>query len=188
MAGTIERKLTIGFLSATLMILALGYGFYRAVDGFLYSDHWVEHTHAVIDDLNSISYTLRELESCQRGFSMSGNTTYLGSCQTDSQRLPGLLDQLATLTQDNPNQVARMPSLRSAVQAKLDVVNQRMDERQRLGAAALAPIYINQKGRYAMEAVGKIVQAMTTEEQHLLQRGRSAARAIFTRRFMFPPG
>ena len=169
MAGTIERKLTVGFLSATLMILALGYGFYRAVDGFLYSDHWVEHTHAVIDDLNSISYTLRELESCQRGFSISGNTSYLGSCQTDFQRLPGLLDRLATLTQDNPNQVERMASLRSAVQAKLDVVNQRIDERQRLGPAALSPVYINQKGLYAMEAVEKIVQAMTAEEQHLLQ-------------------
>ena len=42
MAGSIERKLTIGFFSATLLILSMGYGFYREVKGFLASDRWVE--------------------------------------------------------------------------------------------------------------------------------------------------
>ena len=169
MAGSIERKLTIGFLSATLLIMAMGYGFYRAVDGFLSSDRWVEHTHAVIDDLKLVTLTLRELESCQRGFSISGNKAYLGPCQNNFKLLPGQLDHLEALIQDNPSQVARMQTLRLAVQAKLDVVNERLDERQKLGPGALSPVYINQKGLYAMEAVGKIVAAMTGEEQRLLQ-------------------
>ena len=146
MAGSIERKLTVGFLAATLMILALGYGFYRAVDGFLYSDHWVEHTHAVIDSLGMVTSDMHELESSQRGFSISGNASYLDACQASTQRLPGLLDHVAALVQDNPNQVARVPSLRSAVQAKLDVVNQRIGERQRLGPAALSPPLHQPKG------------------------------------------
>ena len=169
MVGSIERKLTVGFLSATLLILAMGYGFYREVQGFLGSDGWVEHTHAVIDDLKLVNLTLRELESCQRGFSMSGNKAYLGPCEADFKRLPAQLDDLGSLIQDNPAQVSRMAALRQAVQAKIDVVTERIEERQRLGVGALASQYINQKGLLAMEAVGKIVAAMTDEETSLLQ-------------------
>ena len=180
MAGTIERKLTFGFLSATLLLLAMGYGFYREIDGYLSSDRWVEHTHAVIDDLKLISMNLRELESCQRGFSMSGNKAYLAPCQKDFKVLPGELDHLDAMVRDNPNQVSRMQTLRLAVQAKVDVVNERIDERQRLGAAALAPAQINQKGLFAMEAVGKIIGAMTDEEDHLLLE-RAASRTTHFR-------
>ena len=169
MVGSIERKLTAGFLSASLLILAMGYGFYREIDGYLVSDHWVEHTHAVIDDLKLVGLTLRELESCQRGFSMSGNKAYLGPCQKDFNELPTQLDHLGTLIQDNPAQTDRLHTLRLAVQAKVDIVNERIDERQRLGVGALAPQFINQKGLYAMEAVSKVLQAMTDEEQRLLQ-------------------
>ena len=49
-----------------------------------------------------------------------------------------------------------MQSLRVAVQAKLDVVNERIDERQRLGAGrAWSRSYINQKGLYAMDGGGQ---------------------------------
>ena len=168
MAGTIERKLTVGFLSATILILAMGYGFYREIDGYLTSDRWVEHTHAVIDDLKLISLTVRELESCQRGFSMSGYKAYLVPCQRDFQALPVQLDHLGTLVRDNPAQVDRLHALRQAVQAKIDVVNERIDERTRLGAGALTPQFINQKGLFAMEALGKVLQAMSDEEERLL--------------------
>ena len=168
MAGTIERKLTIGFLTATLLIAAMGYGFYHEIDGYLKSDKWVEHTHDVIDELKLISLTLRELESCQRGFSMSGNEAYLAPCQRDYTLLPGQLDRLSMLIQDNPSQVDRTRTLRLAINTKVDIVKERIDERQRLGVGALNAQYINQKGLYAMEAVMKVLAAMTDEEDHLL--------------------
>ena len=52
MAGSIERKLTIGFhLCHAADLRRWDMDFYREVKGFLASDRWVEHTHAVIDDL-----------------------------------------------------------------------------------------------------------------------------------------
>ncbi len=89
MSGPIERKLAAGFISATLLALILGYGFYQQVKSFLESDRWVEHTHTVLDQIKSINTTVTQAETAQRGFCITGDAYFLQPFQANSKQLPG---------------------------------------------------------------------------------------------------
>ena len=184
MSGSIERKLAAGFLSATFLALILGYGSYYQIKSYLESDRWVEHTHAVLDQIKAVSTTVTRAETSQRGFCITGDPYFLQPFQSDTKLLPGLIDQLGLLVNDNPTQTARAQDLRTAVAAKIDAANEYISLRQRLGQAALGPQYYNKKGRTAMEVVGKVVDAMTDEETRLMrersgQRARSFQAAVY---------
>ena len=157
MSGSIERKLTLFFVAATLLVLTMGYGFYAAVQGFYEKDRWVEHTHRVLDQINGTAAAVENVETNQRGFSLLGNPTLLTAYQANADRLPGLLDQLAALVRDSPGQQTRVRELRAAVDEELAASRQYVKDRQRLGLAALDPRNINNRGRVAMEAVHQAV-------------------------------
>ena len=184
MSGSIERKLAAGFLSATFLALILGYGSYHQIKSYLESERWVEHTHAVLDQIRSVSTTVTRAETAQRGFCITGDAYFLQPFQADTKQLPVLIDQLGSLVIDNPPQVSRVQDLRTAVGAKIDAANEYISLRQRLGQAALGPQYYNKKGRTAMETVGKVVDAMTDAETHLMsersrQRDYSFQTAVY---------
>ena len=169
MHRSIERKLTLFFLAAALLVLTMGYGFYHAVNGFYEMDRWVRHTHQVIDQIQTTSATVKDLETNQRGFCATGNDIFLPSFQNEANQLPGLTDQLSALVADNSAQSARVKELRSAIDAKVAVAQQYVSDRQRLGLAALDPKRVNLKGLTTMETVRKVVEAMADDEKRLLQ-------------------
>ncbi len=167
MLGSIERKLTLFFVAATLLVLTMGYGFYNAVQQFYESDRWVKHTQQVIDQIRDTFAAVKDLETNQRGFCMIGDAIFLGAYQDDVNRLPGLVDRLGTLVSDNPSQKARVELLRQAIRAKVEIAQHYVDERKRLGLEALDPRNVNHKGWDAMKAVGGVVDSMTAEETRL---------------------
>ncbi len=169
MSGPIERKLAVGLFSATLLALILGYLSYRQVRSYLESDHWVEHTHAVLDQIKAVQTTVTHAETAQRGFCITGDAYFLQPFQADSKSLPVLVDGLGALVADNTAQAARVVTLRADVTEKLDAANEYIALRQRLGVASLGPQYYNKRGRNAMEAIVKVVDALTAEETRLMQ-------------------
>ena len=175
MLGSIERKLTLGFVSAALLAVVMGYGFCRAVDKFLADDSLVEHAHAVLDQIHVVSGTLKDLEANQRGFCITGDRWFLNAYQHVDEQVPQTLDRLAALMRDDPAGRAECQRLREGVRAKVDVVRTYVADRQRLGAAALDPARFNTKGRDAMAAVAKVIDEMIGRQTGVIQ-GRQSSR------------
>jgi two-component system sensor histidine kinase/response regulator len=173
----LERKLGVSFVCAAVLVVAIGLGFYRAASEFLSTDGWVEHTHLVSGLISEISVTIKDLESNQRGFSITGDAAYLGTLQADQNALRSKLQRLESLVTDNPAQEARAHGLEAAIGRRVAIILQRINERQQLGAAALEPRYITTAGRDAMVAVDKLVTEMQETENGLL-RERENRRAL----------
>jgi two-component system sensor histidine kinase/response regulator len=165
---SLERKLAIGFICAALLVVAMAYGFYLAASGFLATDNWVEHTHVVRELINTVSATVKDLETNQRGYSITGDPIYLGTINADRQTLPLQLKRLQFLVQDNPPQEARAHALQAAIETRVRIILQRIDERRRLGPAALSPRFVSTVGHDAMVAVDKLTDEMMAEENQLL--------------------
>ena len=175
MLGSIERKLTLGFVSAALLTVVMGYGFCHAVDKFLADDSLVEHAHSVLDQIHAVSASLKDLEGTQRGYCITGDRAFLSAYQHADQQVTPALDRLAAITANDPESHAQFERLREAAQNKVSVVHVRVADRQRLGAAALDPSRFNSKGREAMAAVAKVVDEMAGRQVGLIQ-GRQASR------------
>jgi two-component system sensor histidine kinase/response regulator len=175
MRELIERKIALGFALAATLLLAMSFGLYRGVSDFLQADQWVEHTHQVLDNVDGLFSTFKDVESAQRAYSMFGDADLMQDCQRHQALLPGTLETIARLTADNPAQQARLVRLRQAMNAKLGIVQQRLTDRQKLGAAAISPQYVNRAGIEAMQKVRAVVEEMIADENRLLKQ-RNALR------------
>ena len=169
MFGSIERKLTLFFVAATLLVLTMGYGFYAAIQKFYEEDRWVAHTHQVIDQLQTTLANLKDLETNQRGYLLTDNAAFLTAFQGNGDRLPSLLDRLDLLVADNGAQVQHSHQLRQAIGPKIASARQEVEDRQRSGASALDPRKAVPKSHASMDAVSQVIDSMTAAETQLLQ-------------------
>ena len=169
MLGTIERKLTVGFLAATLVVIIMGGGFYHAAQKFYDNDRWVEHGHAVIAEVDGISAGIRDLEANQRGFLVTGDAGFLPGMQSNSKALPERITRLAALVTDRPEEAARLGDLRQTVQAKIDAAQRTVEDRRRLGQAAVDPRNLNRKTLVAAPDAGKIIDALKADAEQIVR-------------------
>ena len=175
MRGSIETKISLGFFLAAVLVLVMGYGFYQGVREFLQSDGGVAHSHLVLEKAEDVLSTLKDAETDQRGFSMSGDESFIANYTKTTARLPGLLEELSRLVDDDKAQSGHARELAQAVKSKLAITDQHIAERRQYGTAALSPHYLNNHGTEAMEAVHRLVQTITDTEHGILN-GRSSVR------------
>ena len=169
MLGTIERKLTVGFLAATVVVTVMGGGFYYAAQKFYDNDRWVERGHAVIAEVDGISASIRDLEANQRGFLVTGDTAFLPGIQNNTKALPARIARLATLLSDRSEQTARLAELRQAVQGNIDAAQRTVDDRKRLGQAALDPRNLNRKNLVVAPDTGTTIDAMKADAEQTVR-------------------
>ena len=171
MPGTIERKLTLGFLAATLVVLVMGGGLYRAAHAFYGNDRQVEHGQAIVGELAATSALVRGLDASQRGYYVTGDLAFLQESESDLKALPDRLSRLETLTAANPAQAARLAELKPAVQASIDAAQRAVGDRQRFGAAALDSRNLNRRNWTPSPEAGKIIDAMRADAEQVIRDG-----------------
>ncbi len=170
-----ERRLGWGFaLLLVLFLGVLGMAF-REDQQFASGDQWVAHTVEVIQAVEHTLLRVQAAESAQRGFSSTGRDDFLPPYQSAVETLPVQLATLHRLVADSPAQAQRADRFAAAINTKLDVTRERIEQRRRLGITALEPQYMNGSGRQAMEAVNALGDEMIAVENDLL-RQRTAAR------------
>jgi len=85
---------------------------------------WVEHTNAVLRDTSALEKAILEAESGERGYLLTGESTYLDSYNRAQAEIPKLLAALRGAVSDNPSQVQRLDELRPSIDARLDEFKQ----------------------------------------------------------------
>ena len=171
-----ERKLAAGFGLGFAVLLGMSSFTALQADRFLSSDKWVDHTHEVIRLIEQTLFEVQAAESSQRGYSSTGQEGFLPPYQAALATLPAHLRALETATLDNPVQQQNLAVFRSAIDEKLAVTRQRIEQRRSLGAAALEPQYMDGRGRLTMQSLVATGRKMIAVENDLLGE-RAAAKS-----------
>src|SRR3954466_12020588 len=66
------------------------------------SNRRIDHTREVVIELERALSTLKDAETGQRGYLLTGDDAYLEPFRAASARMDGTLARLTTLTSDNP--------------------------------------------------------------------------------------
>jgi two-component system, LuxR family, sensor kinase FixL len=80
---------------------------------------WVEHTNEVLRDISAVETRILEAESGERGFLLTGESSYFDSYTRSQADIPKLLEALRHALSDNPTQILRLEELRSSIDARL---------------------------------------------------------------------
>ncbi|MBP0495779.1 CHASE3 domain-containing protein [Pararoseomonas indoligenes] len=131
---------------------------------------WSQHTAQVLTALKDLAIAVRDAETGQRGYLLTGSDDYLAPYQASLGRVTLLSGDLQRLTADNPAQQSRLRDMAPVLQRKLEELAQTIQIRRDVGLEAALRIVRTHLGRDLMRQIETTVAAMTAEEQALLAR------------------
>jgi len=169
----------VGLLVAALLVDA-GATLYNIRD-VATSVEWVSHTHEVLAKLEAVLSTLKDAETGQRGYLLTGEAVYLEPYREAIARLPRQLTELRQLTLDNPAQTVRVLRVQELARDRLAILRRDLDlfelEPDRARALASArQVVLTGDGRRVMDAIRDEVAEMQRVERALLQERTTASR------------
>ena len=140
---------------------------------------WVNHTHEVIEKLGTLISTLKDAETGQRGYLLTGDTEYLQPYDSATSAIDTEFKDTQSLTRDNATQQQRLREIQPLIDRKMAELRQTIELR-RVGKreAALQVVRQNQ-GKETMDRLRDLVGEMQVTEHNLLnQRVQADTTAI----------
>ncbi|HEY9812812.1 MAG TPA: CHASE3 domain-containing protein, partial [Candidatus Sericytochromatia bacterium] len=163
------RRIATGFGLTSAILLLVGGFSYHSLNQLIHASRWVAHTHEVLEDLESVISRLKDVETGQRGYVLTGNEAYLEPYSTAIPLIQEDLRQLRSLTKENLQQLQRLARLEPLIGRRIDLLSDIVQLRKRQGFNAALQFLQTDKSRQAMDQVRSLVIEMQQEERSLLQ-------------------
>ena len=175
---TIGRRLVAGYAVALGLMAAIGAVSYGNTQALVQNSDWVEHTHEVLDGTDAILSALKDAETGQRGYLITGVASYLEPYTTGRDAVDRSLATVRDLTSDNAEQQARLTDLEPLIAAKFDEMQQTIDVRDDEGFEAAQEIVLSDQGKVVMDQIRALLDEITGAESALLvERAEAAERS-----------
>ncbi|MCJ2036148.1 CHASE3 domain-containing protein [Methylobacterium sp. J-068] len=130
---------------------------------------WSQHSFGVVAAMKDLAIALRDAETGQRGFLLTGKDDYLTPYNEARDRIGLLQGELQKLTADNPVQQRRLRDISPVIQLKLEELGQTVQLRRDVGIDAALRIVNTDAGRDHQKRAEGILGAMLDEEESLLE-------------------
>src|SRR5713101_3192165 len=111
MKWSIGRKIGSGFGLALVVLVIVGAVAYDSTTKLIDSAEWVRHTHEVLNGADNTLSSLKDAETGQRGYLITGEESYLEPYQGSRELVDQELKRLRELTSDNPVHQPRLNPL-----------------------------------------------------------------------------
>ncbi len=131
---------------------------------------WSQHSDAVLQTIAHLDLAVREAETGQRGFLLTGDAAYLQPYEAALGQVSDLEGELQRLTADEPAAQAHLHALAPILQRKLEELAQSIQLRRSVGLDAAMRIVRTGIGRDLTGRIETALGAMTAGEQALLDR------------------
>lgn len=141
---------------------------YLEITNLVTDEKLVSHTQEVIAKSNALLLTMVDAETGQRGYLITGNSTYLEPYNLAISNIDYQIKQLQTLTADNPVQQTNINNLKPLVDERLNQLETVLQIEKTQGFTSVQ-ITINQNnGKATMDKIRSLVGDMENEEETLL--------------------
>ncbi len=167
----------LSLLFALFLVLLIAVFSYRSWFAFYVSSADLELTQRVIDGTDQLLALLKDAETGQRGFLLTGQDRYLAPYRQALIQVPAALHTLDALAKQRPDQAGRLRALAPLVKTKLDELQQTIDVRQQKGAAAALAIVLSDSGRISMDQIRQLCSQMRAAAFKRLARYSAASRS-----------
>lgn len=159
-----------GLITAVLALLAIAVASSRASQARSQARGWVTHSFVVIEQLAGIRISLKDAETSKRGYLLTGEERYLTGFNAAVASLELELEQLRTLTIDNPDQQRRLDVLQPAVTARVTDFRRTLELAQGGDREAAIKLVLSDRGRTETERIDNVVKEMGSDEQQLREQ------------------
>lgn len=178
---SIGKKITSALAVCLLGLVVVGTLAYSNISKLTKTSQWVNHTHQVLEAREQILASLKDAETGQRGFIITGEPRYLEPYNNAVSKLPQEVAHLRELTIDNGAQQQRISELEPLIAGKLAELKQTIDLRSSSGFEAAQKVVLTDAGKAVMDQIRSKAGEIENAERTLLQmRETDAANSVQT--------
>jgi PAS domain S-box-containing protein len=165
----LEKILNIIYLTGIIVLVMIGTATYFSFQSLLKRNNLVYHTNEVIRISEKVESYLKDAETGQRGYFITGDKAYLAPYYAGKDSVWVYMDKLRQLTADNTSQQVRLENLSRVTADKVELLTESI---QLKDSVAMSQIPITsvfpRAGRKLMDDVRAIIASIITEENRLM--------------------
>jgi PAS domain S-box-containing protein len=166
---SVPRKYNIAFSLALMLMAGIAALSHGSLLQIKQANQAVTHTQIVMDSVDSILSSLKDAETGQRGYLLTGKPGYLEPYNTALGELNPRIDKVAQLTVDSPIQQKNVQQLRRLVQMKLAELDRTIQLRKTQGLPTALAVVKTDEGQQVMDKIRVLHSVMDQEELRLLE-------------------
>ena len=164
----IKLPFVISAVPLALVVVLGGYLSYRYNMILKDNRDLVVHTQEVISAIEHAFSDIKDAETGQRGFVITGDTKYLEPYERAVETSPESLRKVRQLISDRQDQLDRLGDLEVALRTKLEELNATILARRNKGFEDARQAIVQADGKASMDRIRAIVADMIWTEQDLL--------------------
>lgn len=177
MRRPLAQQIKVGLLLALVLLVVNAVVSYRNIRRLIENERSVTHSQQVLAELEETLSTLKDAETGQRGYLLTGNENYLQPYKRAIAQISTSIDSLTKLTADNPNYEQRIYILQQSITAKLAELQETIKLRREQGFDAAVRVVRTNRGRQIMLNIRQQIAEMKDMENNLLQQRAKESQA-----------
>ncbi|TDQ09624.1 response regulator [Pedobacter metabolipauper] len=165
MNTSLKNNLRIGLGLSLLILFITSFASYTSINNLIKSSDLVSHSNQVMSNLDGIISTLKDAETGQRGYLLTGDKVFLEPYNGAKDRVVDLAGQVALETVDNPFQQQNIKKLQEIVEGRLNIIEETVVVKNRGGNISISELL---RGKVYMDDARALIKKMQAEEKRLL--------------------
>jgi len=178
-APNLIPKLRFAFGAVLLVLLAVGVISYHSLIASADTEQWIQHTHDVIEHLQSLSSMIADIQTGYGGFALTGEEVFLQPARADIPLVGQEEEALRALTADNPYQQLRLTALAGLAEQIVQDSKTLIRLRQAGDPKAAADVIRQGHGERNLDEFRAVIRDMEDQERHLLLERNAKAQRSF---------
>ena len=168
MRWSAERAIAAGFTVALVILITVGVASYRSALDLRDASAFEQRTQQLLDDLRDVMSSLKDVETGSRGYSLTGETPFLGPYIVAVPRARNSMERLNAEVRD-PEVRAAIVHLNALVEEKIRMSDQQIQLRKNGSSDLEQRRRLLIQGRDVMDRIRELVGRLQVREFQALQ-------------------
>ncbi|MDO8447046.1 MAG: CHASE3 domain-containing protein [Deltaproteobacteria bacterium] len=164
------HKIAVWFGGACLMVVLMSLFSFYTFRQIGEADAWRKHTHDVLDTAGKLWFGLKDAETNQRDYLLTGDEVVLAPYLAALNDIEEHLVKIRRLIADNPVQQHRLDVIAPLIEARLDLMKEAIELRRIQSSAAVLEVARNGRGRELMDEIRTELAGFIKVEEELREQ------------------
>jgi PAS domain S-box-containing protein len=172
----VQKNILAGFAVALIVIFATFLISYRNTENLIVTGQLVERRENVLIDLEKTLSAVKDIQSGQRGYALTGQAEMLEPYEAGRAAIPESLRALRRLAAGNQEEQQQIDALEEAIRERVALAERVIDLRDTEGAESAAELIESGEGRRQMDRIRSMVASMEQHQRRMLTSMLNEAR------------
>jgi methyl-accepting chemotaxis protein len=167
---TFGRKIAAAFAVTLLLLAAIGGVAFQSIVALTRTSYLVTHSHAVLESTSNLLSELKDAETGQRGFVITGDELFLDPYHAALATIPGSIKDLRELTLDSAGDQKRLDEADTLISEKLGELKRTIELRRASGFEAAMKVIAAGEGKRYMDDLRGILGQLDRDQLALIKQ------------------